>query len=177
MALRSQIAPNDCIDQYEKSAAEHRDAGVVLLSHGLAQGISLMALSAEMLLKAAYFRIAGFLPTWTISRTELADAERDLRRVSVTRSAEGIVKVKRQGLPARNHSRANSSIRMYPAIAADALDAADETELLQRAARLETNWSIGDRYKALQSYANKQDMEDVLDDAVGIAELYQQGRI
>lgn len=187
MALRDRIASNDCIDQYEKSALEHQNAGFDLLAGGSALGVGLMALSVEMLLKAAYFRLAGYLPTQPIGTTDLTQAKRDIRGLGVTRSAEGyhslmfwaegIVAVKGQGLPGRTQGSVESDVRTYPAVAVKALKSTEEKELLQRAARLETNWSIGDRYRAVQPHAIKQDLEDVLDDAVGIAELYQQGRL
>ena len=183
MALHTQIASNDCIQEYETAAHEHQDAGLALLADGYAQGVALMALAAEMLLKAAYFRFIGYAPTQTIAKTDLRDSEVDIHGLGVLQSAEGyhnllfwaeaIIAARRQGLPIRSQG----STRLYSAVAARPMSHPDELELLRCAFRLKTNWSIGDRYRSMQPYASKQDLEDVFDDAVEIARLYHSGKV
>lgn len=184
MALRTRIAPDDCIEQYEKAASEHQDAGLMLLAGGSAQGVAMMALSVEMLLKAAYFRAIGYASTRIIAITaDLPDAKADIISLGVSQPqgqayhslefwAEGLIALHQQGLPSRTrHGRA------YAAVAAQPMIGMDEVHLRRYAARLATNWEVGDRYKSLTPFANKQDLEDVFDDAVEIAHLYNRGRI
>ena len=183
MALRTLIASEDCIQEYERAAREHQESGLILLAGGYAQGVALMALSVEMVLKAAYFRFVGYAPDQPISRADLRDVEADIRTLGVTQNPEGfhnllfwaeaLAAVRRQGLPARTHGGA----RAASAVAAVPMSLGDEAALLGGAARLRTNWSIGDRYKAIQPHADKQDLEDVFDDAVTIVGLYDAGRM
>ena len=183
MALRTLIATDECIQEYERATREHQDAGLVLLADGYAQGAALMALSAEMVLKSAYFRFVGYTSSQQIGRADLRAAETDIRALGVLDSLEGyhnllfwanaIVLARQRGIPSK--TRGGASI--WPAIGAAPMNAREEAELLTRAARLRTNWSIGDRYKAVQPYAAKQDLEDVFDDAVRIIEFYDSGRI
>ena len=184
MALRTRIAPDDCVEQYEKAGGEHQDAGLMLLAGGSAQGVAMMALSVEMLLKAAYFRAIGYAPTRTVVITaDLPDAKADIISLGVSQPqgqayhslefwAEGLIALHHQGLPSRTrHGRA------YAAVAAQPMAGMDETRLRQCASRLAANWEIGDRYRSLTPFANKQDMEEVFDDAVEIRHLYDLGRI
>lgn len=63
MPIRQQIIqqhPTECIEQFEKSAREHYESGFHLLTAGFVNGVDSMGIAAEMLLKAAYFRYAGF---------------------------------------------------------------------------------------------------------------------
>lgn len=183
MALRALIASDDCIQEYERAASEHQESGLVLLAGGYAQGIALMALSVEMVLKAAYFHFVGYTPDQPISRADLRDAESDIRTLGVALNPEGfhnllfwaeaLVAVRQQGFPVRTHG----GTRVVPAVAASLMSPRDETALLDGAARLRTNWSIGDRYKSMQPHADKQDLENVFDDAVMIVGLYDAGRI
>ena len=78
MALRTLIATHECIQEYERAAREHQDAGLILLADGYAQGVALMALSAEMVLKAAYFRFTGYTALQQITRADLRAAEADI---------------------------------------------------------------------------------------------------
>lgn len=183
MALRTLIATHECVQEYERAAREHQDAGLILLADGYAQGVALMALSAEMVLKAAYFRFIGYAATQQIASADLKAAVVDIQSLGVMDSPEGyhnllfwanaVVSARRIGVPSRTHIR----IGVLPAVGAAAMDIQDEAELRTRAARLRTNWSIGDRYKAIQPHAAKQDLEDVFDDAVLIVELYDKKRI
>lgn len=184
MALRTRIAPDDCIEQYEKAAGEHQDAGLMLLAGGSAQGVAMMALSVEMLLKAAYFRHVGYAPGQTIQvRPDLRNAETDIRNllgISLPSQSyhnlefwtEALIALRRSGLSLRSHGGL-----VYAAVSARPMTTVDEVSLRQCAARLATNWEIGDRYRSLTPFANKQDMEAVFDDAVEIRHLYDQGRI
>lgn len=183
MALRTFIATDECIQEYERAAREHQDAGLVLLADGYAQGVALLALSAEMVLKAAYFRFIGYAAVQQIGRADLRAAEVDIQALSVTDNPESyhnllfwanaVVAVRRLGISPRTRS----GVIALPAVSAVPMNPQDEEELLTRSARLRANWSIGDRYKAIQPHAAKQDLEDVFDDAVAIVEFYDTGRI
>ena len=183
MALRTLIASDDCIQEYERAAREHQESGLILLAGGYAQGVALMALSVEMVLKAAYFRFVGYAPDQPISRADLRDVEADIRAPGVTLGPEGyhnllfwaeaLTAVRRQGLPVRTHG----GTRVMPAVSADPMRLRDEAALLSGSARLKTDWSIGDRYKSVQPHADKQDLEDVFDDAVAIVGPYEAGRM
>lgn len=187
MALRSVIAVNDCISEYEQAALEKLEAGFTLLAGGSSVGIEVLALAVEMFLKAALFRFLGYSEVQPVSRENLNDLRSDISSVGVTIStgpslfhdlrflAEGLTALRRSGVVVRSYGAAHAT-RSYGAIAASPMSQADEADIIQRTARLMTNWSVGDRYKSTASAA-KQDLEDVLDDAVGIAELYQQGRM
>lgn len=182
MALRTQIAPDDCIQQYERAAGECQEAGFLLLTAGSALGVEMLALSVEMVLKAAYFRFIGYAPTRTIEKVDLRDAESDARSLGVSVFSQGfhnlifwaeaLIAAHKSGLPNRLHGA-----RSYAAASASPLRAADENSLRRCAARLTTNWDIGDRYKSLEPHVRKQDLEDVLDDSVVIIDLYEQGRV
>lgn len=184
MALRTLIAPDDCVEQYEAAAGEHQEAGLLLMANGSAQGIAMMALSAEMLLKAAYFRAIGYAPTRTVViSADLPDARVDIISLGVPQPqgqayhslefwAEGLIALRQQGLPSRTHHG-----RVYATVAAQSMTGTDEIHLRQCVARLATNWEIGDRYRSLTPFANKKDMEDVFDDAVEIMHLYDQGKV
>ena len=183
MALRTLIATQECIQEYERAAREHQDAGLILLGGGNAQGVALIALSAEMVLKAAYFRFIGYASDQQIARADLRAAEADIRELGVADNPESyhnllfwanaVITVRRLGLPGRNHS----GLPALPAVGVVPMNVQDEEELSVRAARLKANWSIGDRYKAVQPHAAKQDLEDVFDDAVMIVEFYDSGRV
>ena len=183
MALRTLIATHECVQEYERAAREHQDAGLILLADGHAQGVALMALSVEMVLKAAYFRFIGYAVTQQIAPADLRAAVADVQPLGVTDSPESyhnllfwtnaVISSRRLGISSRSHT----GIGILPAVAAAPIGIQDEVELLTRAARLRTNWSIGDRYKSLQPHAAKQDLEDVFDDAVLIVELYDKKRI
>ncbi len=146
-----------------------------------------MALSVEMLLKAAYFRFLGYAPSRPISRDDLKDARSDFQSLGVAPTpgpnvlhdilflAIGLISARQSGLPARTYGPSQAQ-RQYPALPAFPMAVADQAELMRCASRLMTNWSVGDRYRSL-SRAVKQDLEDVFDDAVGIARLYDWGRI
>ena len=84
MALRTLIASNECIQEYERAAREHQESGLILLADGYAQGVALMALSVEMVLKAAYFRFVGYASVQQITRADLRNAEADIRVLGVT---------------------------------------------------------------------------------------------
>ena len=182
MALHHLIAPDDCIEQYEKAAGEKHESGFLLLGAGYASGVEPLAFSVEMVLKASYFRLIGYAPTRSIGTTDLRDAERDIQSLGVSHPAqsfhnlefwaEGLIALHGNGLPARSYGG-----RSYPAILAQPMQTADADRLRQCAARLMTNWNVSDRYKAVQPHANKQDLEAVFDDALGIASLYDEGRI
>ena len=183
MALRTLIATHECIQEYERASREHQDAGLILLADGHAQGVALMALSVEMVLKSAYFRFIGYADTRQIARDDLRAAVVDTQSLGVTDSPESyhnllfwanaVISVRRLGIPSRTHI----GIGILPAVVAAPMDVQDEAELRTRAVRLRTNWSIGDRYKAIQPHAAKQDLEDVFDDAVLLVELYDKKRI
>ncbi len=183
MALRTLIATHECVQEYERAACEHQNAGLILLADGRAQGVALMALSVEMVLKSAYFRFIEYVATQQIASADLKAAVVDIQSLGVTDSPEGyhnllfwanaVVSARRLGVPSRTHT----GIGALPAVGAAALDIQDEAELRTRAVRLRANWSIGDRYKAIQPHAAKQDLEDVFDDAVMLIELYDRGRI
>ena len=183
MALRTSIATEECIQEYERAAREHQEAGLILLADGHAQGVALMALSVEMVLKSAYFRFVGYTNNQRIVQADLRAAKTDVQSLGVTDSPENyhnllfwanaVVSARRLGVPSRTHV----GIGILTAVGAAPMDIQDEAELRTRAARLRTNWSIGDRYKAVQPFAAKQDLEDVFDDAVLIVELYDKGRI
>ena len=142
----------------------------------------MLALSVEMVLKAAYFRFIGYAPTRTIDKVDLRDAEGDIHNLGVSELSQGfhnlifwaeaLISARRSGLPNRLHGG-----RSYAAAPASPLQAADEASLRQCATRLATNWDIGDRYKSLEPHASKKDLEDVLDDSVAIIYLYEQGRV
>jgi len=182
VALRTQIAPDDCIEQYEKAAGEHREIGFEMLALGSALGVEMLALSVEMVLKAAYFRLIGYAPTRRIGTTDLRDAATDIQILGVSHLAqgfhnlefwaEGLISLHKAGLPGRLRQG-----RSYAAVPAQPLPAVEENNLRHCAARLMTNWAIGDRYKSLEPYANKQDLTDVFDDAMTIIYLYDQGSI
>ncbi len=183
MALRPRLGTHECIQEYERAAREHQDAGLVLLADVKALGVALMGLSAEMALKAAYFRFVGYAATQQISAADLRAAVVDVQSLGVTDSPEGyhnllfwanaVISSRRLGISSRSHI----GIGILPAVAAAAMDTQNEVELRTRAMRLRTNWSIGDRYKSIQPHAAKQDLEDVFDDAVLIVELYDKRRI
>ena len=183
MALRTLIATHECVQEYERAAREHQDAGLILLADGHAQGIALMALSVEMVLKAAYFRFIGYAVTQQIAPADLRAAVVDVLPLGVTDMPESyhnllfwanaVVFARRLGVPSRTHQ----GVGVLPAVGAAPMGIQDEAELLTRAARLRTNWSIGDRYKAIHPHAAKQDLEDVFDDAVLIIEFYDKKRI
>ncbi len=183
MALRTLIATHECVQEYERAAREHQDAGLILLADGRAQGVALMALSVEMVLKSAYFRFIGYAATQQIAPVDLRAAVVDTQSLGVTDSPEGyhnllfwanaVVSAHRIGVPPRTHT----GVGTLPAVSAAPMSVQDEVELRTRAGRLRTNWSIGDRYKAIQPHAAKQDLEDVFDDAVLIVELYDKGKI
>lgn len=182
MALRTQIAPDDCIQQYEQASGERQEAGFLLLTAGSALGVEMLAFSVEMALKAAYFRFIGYTPTRKIEKTDLRDAESDIHSLGVSELSQGfhnlvfwseaLIALHQNGLSNRLHSG-----RSYIAIPAQPLQAADETSLRRCAARLATNWDIGDRYKSLEPHASKQDLEDMFDDSMMITHLYEQGRV
>ena len=146
-----------------------------------------MALSVEMLLKAAYFRLLGYAPTRPISMEDLKDAQSDFVSLGVVLApgmpglhniqflSTGLIAVHQNGLPVRTYGPSQAR-RHYPALVASPMTGADQTELMRRASRLMTNWSVGDRYRSLAN-AVKQDLEDVLDDAVSIMHLYDMGRM
>ena len=183
MALRTSIATDECIQEYERAAREHQNAGLILLADGYAQGVALMALSVEMVLKSAYFRFVGYADTQRIARADLRAAETDVQSLGVADNAESyhnllfwanaVIAVRRLGLPARTYS----GLPPMPTVGMTPMNVQDEVKLSAGAARLKANWSIGDRYKAIQPYAAKQDLEDVFDDAVMIVNLYDLGRI
>ena len=182
MALRTRIAPDDCIQQYEEAAAERQEAGFLLLATGSALGVEMLAFSVEIVLKAAYFRLIGYATARKIEKTDLRDAEVDIHSLGVSEPSQGfhnlvfwaeaLIALHKNGLSNRLHGG-----RSYVAIPAQPLLAADEASLRRCAVRLATNWDIGDRYKSLEPHASKQDLEDVLDDAVAIIHLYEQGRV
>lgn len=142
----------------------------------------MMALSAEVVMKAAYFRFIGYSMSRRIARVDLQDAEVDIRNLGVSLPpqsyhslefwAEALTALHRNGLSSRTYGG-----RMYASVSSQPLSQTDEIHLRECAARLATNWEIGDRYKSLTPHANKQDMEDVFDDAVEVISLYDQGRI
>jgi len=186
MALHHLVALDDCIEQYEQAAAERQEAGFLLLTAGSALGVELLALSVEMVLKAAYFRLVGYAPTRSIEKTDLRDAERDIQSLGVSQPAQSfhslefwadaVIALHRHGLPARSYGSSGAA-RAYGPVSVQPMNGADETALQQSAARLSTNWAIGDRYKSVEPHASKQDLEDVFDDAVAVASLYDKGRI
>jgi hypothetical protein len=185
MALHTQVAPDDCIEQYEQAAGERQEGGFLLLATGSALGVEMMALSVEMVLKAAYFRFIGYAVTRRIEMADLRDAERDIQSLGVSQLsqgfhnlefwAEGLAALHKHGLPVRSYT-SHGTVRSYALVAAQPMNGTDELELQQRAARLATNWAIGDRYKSLEPHASKQDLEDVFDDAMAIIHFYDQGR-
>ena len=77
MALRTLIATHECVQEYERAAREHQDAGLILLADGRAQGVALMALLVEMVLKSAYFRFIGYAATQQIASADLRAAVLD----------------------------------------------------------------------------------------------------
>ena len=146
----------------------------------------MLALSTEMVLKAAYFRSVGYDSVRRIEMADLRDAETDIRNnLSVstvaypTQSfhnlafwAEGVIALHQVGLPARSRGG-----RTYAAVPPQPLMAVDESTLRQCTARLMENWAIGDRYKSLVPHASEQELKDVLNDATTIINLYDQGSI
>lgn len=187
MALRTRIALDDCIGEYERAAREHQDAGLVLLADGYAQGVALMALGVEMVLKAAYFRFSGYTDRQQIVGADLRAAEADIQTLGVMERPESyhnllfwansVIVARRQGFPARNHPIARGGAIVLPVVGMAPMTGQDEADLIHGAARLKANWSISDRYKSVQPYASKQDLEDVFDDAVFILGLYDAGRM
>lgn len=183
MALRTLIATHECIEEYERAAREHQDAGLILLAENSAQGVAFMALSAEMVLKAAYFRFIGYRSTQQIARVDLRAAEADIRVLGVTDSPESyhnllfwanaVIAARRFGVPLRTHGARPA----LPAVGAYPMNSQDEADLRSMVMRLRANWTIGDRYKAIQPHAAKQDMDDVFDDAAMIVQPYDKGRI
>lgn len=187
MALRSAIAANDCIAEYEQAAQQKLEAGFTLLAAGLSVGVEVLALAVEMLLKAALFRFLGYSGAQAVAKQNLDDLRLDIIQAGVTSSnggtvfhdlqflADGLVAVRKDGLAARSYGSSRSS-RHYNAVAASPMAAEDASNLTQCSMRLMTNWSINDRYKST-ALATKDDLENVFDEAFSLAELYDAGRM
>lgn len=184
MALHQRITAKECIKEYEQAAREHQNAGRTLLAGGNALGVALMAFSAEMALKAAYFRFIGYTSTQQIEMAHLRDARADVAPLDVDLNdyhnlllwAEALIAVRKRGLPSRTYG-VDKNRRSYSAVTVSPVDHDAETELRRCATRLMDNWSVSDRYKSIQSLADPQDMEDVLNDASLIIQFYDVGKV
>jgi len=181
--IRSRISQPECIDQYEASARARINTGVTLLSGGDSLGVELIGLAAEMLLKAAYYRLIGYAPLQPLGRDDLTGAKSDAIVLSVIEPhdayhnllfwTELIIATHDRGFPVRTRPAGLPA----PPVSPNAMSPVDVSLLRRAVARLVDNWSISDRYLAVQPYATRQDLEDVFEDVMVIVDLYDAARM
>jgi hypothetical protein len=82
MPLIARIHPDHTIREFRVAAGlrYHEGRSLIATGHRLA-GIYLWGYAAEMLLKAAYFRLLGWLPNQSITIADLAKAKKDATSV------------------------------------------------------------------------------------------------
>jgi len=165
MPIRSliQSAP-ETIQGFEAAAEEKYEDGFNLLaSDSPGSGVYLMGYAAEMLLKSAYFRIAGLGVNTPITRQELAQARAEATRLGVSTDAEHF----------HNVAFWSELIIKKRLQQSRGLALPLTTELDLRSRRLAQNWFVEMRYHFLQG-VTAQDLEDVLDDVVWIKSSHEE---
>ena len=153
----AQSAP-ETVQGFEAAAEEKYEDGFNLMATASpGNGIYLMGYAAEMLLKAAYFRVIGLADTVPITRQRLRDARADAASLGVVSDDEQFHNVAFWG-ELIIKKRLHQSRGLTP-------DLTDDLSL--RSKRLAQNWFVEMRYQVLQG-VTAQDLEDVLDDVVWI---------
>ncbi len=159
MPIRQQLqSTSETIQGFEAAAEEKYEDGFNLMAYASpGNGIYLMGYAAEMLLKSAYFRVAGLGIHTPITKSHLTQAKTDAANLGVLASAEHF------------HSLAfwSELIIKKRVQQSRGLAPAFTTELDKRAKRLAQNWFVEMRYHLLQGIT-AQDVDDVMDDVVWI---------
>jgi len=159
MPIRQQTqSVPETIKGFEAAAEAKYEDGFNLMAYvSPGNGVYLMGYAAEMLLKSAYFRIAGFSTQTPITKQHLSQAKADAVAVGVSAHAEHF------------HSLAFWSERIIKKRSQQLRGLAPVlmAELDTRATRLAQNWFVEMRYQNLQGIT-AQDVDDVLDDVVWI---------
>lgn len=164
MPIRSQTqSVPETIQGFEAAAEDKYEDGFNLMaSASPGNGVYLMGYAAEMLLKSAYFRVAGLSVSAPITRQELSQARADANNLGVLAAPENF----------HNIAFWSELIVKKRLRQSRGLTAALAAELDLRSARLAQNWFVEMRYQLLQG-VTVQDLEDVLDDVVWIKSKHQ----
>ncbi len=164
MPILQQIGPQpETITGFETAAEAKYEDGFSLMTYASpGNGIYLMGYAAEMLLKSAYFRVAGLGLTVPITRSHLRQARADAVSLAVAAGDEQF----------HNLAFWSELLIKKRVQQSRAMTAALAAELDRRAKRLAQNWFVEMRYQRLQG-VTVQDVDDVLDDVVWVKSNYQ----
>jgi len=148
----------ETIQGFEAASEEKYEDGFNLMATASpGNGIYLMGYAAEMLLKAAYFRVIGLAATVPITRQHLRNARAEAAILGVVPDDEQFHNVAFWGEIVIK--KRTQQARALSPVLADGLE--------QSTKRLSQNWYVEMRYRSIQG-VSKQDVEDVLDDVIWI---------
>jgi hypothetical protein len=161
MSIRTRVSAYrtaDSISEFEAAAEQKYEDGFNLLaSNTPGNGVYLMGLAAEMLLKSAYFRFIGYATYRPVQGSDLHNAQQEASRLGVVAACDHY----------HNPEFWSELLIKKRVQIGNPLQTTLEAGLASATSRLSQNWWIGMRYVHFAAI-DKTDLDHVLDDVVWI---------